>query len=162
MPRGSALPGVWSSAARRACPTCSWRGECVPSYRSLCRFRIEGKAALQAAWEQVFAVAARLGLARVGRVVVDTSKLRANTSSELVLEAEEFAPVQEALAQALAEAEAVDAREEAGRRAGADAYGPGLGAGADAGHRAGSTGGAGGEGALSRPAADEPAHAHSA
>jgi transposase len=85
-----------------------------PSYRSLCRFRIEGKAALEAAWEQVFAVAARLKLRRVGRVVVDTSKLRANTSSELVLAEEEYAAVQEALAQALAEAEAVDAREEQG------------------------------------------------
>ena len=86
----------------------------VPSYRSLCRFRLEGKAALQAAWEQVFAVAAELGLARVGRVVIDTSKLRANTSPEMVLTAEEFAPVREALQQALAEAEAVDAREAEG------------------------------------------------
>ena len=86
----------------------------VPSYRSLCRFRLEGKAALQAAWEQVFAVAAELRLARVGRVVIDTSKLRANTSPEMVLTAEEFAPVREALQQALAEAEAVDAREAEG------------------------------------------------
>ncbi len=83
----------------------------VPSYRSLCRFRLEGKQVLEAAWVQVFAVAARLGLARVGRVVVDTSKLRANTSPEMVLRAEEYAPLQEALQQALAEAEAVDARE---------------------------------------------------
>ena len=85
-----------------------------PSYRSLCRFRGEGKKALEAAWGQVFAVAARLKLTRVGRVVVDTSKLRANTSQELVLKEEEYAAVQAALEQALAEAEAVDAREKQG------------------------------------------------
>ncbi len=87
------------------------RGE-HPGYRSLCRFRVASQAVLEAAWLQLFAVAARLELPRVGRVVVDTSKLRANTSPELVLEAQEYEPVKEALAQALAEAEAMDAREE--------------------------------------------------
>lgn len=86
------------------------RGE-HPSYRSLCRFRVEGKETLEAAWLQVFAVAARLKLPRVGRVVVDTSKLRANTSQELVLTAQEYEPVKAALQQALAEAEALDAQE---------------------------------------------------
>lgn len=87
------------------------RGE-HPSYRSLCRFRVASQAVLEAAWLQLFAVAAELKLPRLGRVVVDTSKLRANTSQELVLEAAEYEPVKAALAQALAEAEAMDARED--------------------------------------------------
>ena len=83
----------------------------APSYRVFCSFRVEQPEALEAAWLSLFAVAKQAGMARLGRVVVDSSVLRANASKELVLEAKEYARLKEELARALAEAEEIDARE---------------------------------------------------
>jgi hypothetical protein len=49
----------------------------------------------------------------MGRIAVDSTKIRANASSEAVIKAEEFARIRQELAAILAEAEAVDAREDA-------------------------------------------------
>jgi hypothetical protein len=93
------------------------RGE-APCYRSLCRFRVEHPEAIAAGWASLFGVAARLGMGRVGRIVVDSGKLRANAAPESVLTEAEYGPVQEALARALVEAEAADAAEGEGGGAG--------------------------------------------
>lgn len=88
------------------------RGD-TPSYHTLCTARTQEGDYLEAVWEGLFAVAAAVGLERLGRIVVDSTKLRANASAEAVLKREEFAAVRAELTRILAEAAQVDAREAA-------------------------------------------------
>jgi transposase len=87
------------------------RGD-APSYRTLCTFRNEQAALLEEVWEGLFAVAGRAGLKRVGRIVVDSTKIRANASPEAVLSQDEYAPVRQELQRILSAAQEVDARED--------------------------------------------------
>ena len=87
------------------------RGD-TPSYQTLGVARTTQGEALTAVWEGLFAIAAAAGIERVGRIVVDSTKLRANASSEAVLKRAEFAPVRAELARILAEAAQADAQED--------------------------------------------------
>jgi transposase len=87
------------------------RGD-TPSYRTLCSARVEQQDLIEQVWVGLFAVAEAQGLQRLGHVVIDSTKLRADASPEAVLLAKEYGPVREELARILAEADAVDAREE--------------------------------------------------
>jgi transposase-like protein DUF772 len=86
------------------------RGD-TPSYRTLCTVRVEQGALLADVWVSLFAVAEAAGLKRLGHLVVDSTKLRANASPEAVLTANEYASVRQELAQILAEAAAADTAE---------------------------------------------------
>jgi hypothetical protein len=86
------------------------RGD-TPSYRTLCTVRVEQGALIEEVWVSLFAVAEAAGLKRLGHIVVDSTKLRADASPEAVLEAEEYAAVRQELAQILAEAAATDSAE---------------------------------------------------
>jgi hypothetical protein len=88
------------------------RGD-APSYRTLCTARTEEGAYLEAVWTGLFAIAAAVGLERLGKIVVDSTKMRAEASPEAVLTRNEFAPVRAELERILAEAAQVDAREAA-------------------------------------------------
>jgi transposase len=88
------------------------RGD-TPSYRTLCSFRIGSKDLLEKVWIGLFGVAKELGLKRLGRIVVDSTKLRANTSSEMILDRDEYAAVKQEFLQILDEAEAKDKQEDA-------------------------------------------------
>jgi len=87
------------------------RGD-TPSYRTLCSVRVEQADILERVWVGLFSVARECGMHRLGRIVVDSSKLRANTGSESVLERDEYAEMKSALKSILAEAEATDKRED--------------------------------------------------
>jgi len=93
------------------------RGD-TPSYHTLCTARTQEGEYLEAVWEGLFAVAAAVGLERLGRIVVDSTKLRADASPEAVVKRDEFAAVRAELARILAEAAQVDAREAAEGTAG--------------------------------------------
>src|SRR5229473_7021131 len=88
------------------------RGQ-TPCYHTLCTARVEEKEPLEAVWVALFGVAERLGLKRVGHVVIDSTKLRADASPEAVLTRAEFAPLLAELERILSVAQAVDAREDA-------------------------------------------------
>ena len=88
------------------------RGD-TPSYHTLCNARTSEGAYLEAVWEGLFAVAAGVGLERLGRITVDSSKFRADASPEAVVKREEFAAVRAELERILAQAAAADAREAA-------------------------------------------------
>jgi transposase len=88
------------------------RGD-APSYRTLCSVRVEQSELIEQVWVDLFAVADGVGLKRLGHIVVDSTKLRANASPEAVLTADEYEPVRQELQQILAEAAAVDAQEAA-------------------------------------------------
>ena len=51
-----------------------------PNYRTLARFRRENAAAFMAVFQETVILALRLGLARLGHVALDGTKLKANTS----------------------------------------------------------------------------------
>jgi transposase len=87
------------------------RGD-TPGYRTLCRTRVEQSELVEQVWISLFTVAGERGLKRLGHLVVDSTKLRADASPEAVVKAEEYAALRAELARILAEAEQVDAREE--------------------------------------------------
>jgi transposase len=87
------------------------RGD-TPGYRTLCRTRVEQSDQVEQVWISLFTVAGERGLKRLGQLVVDSTKLRADASPEAVIKAEEYEALRAELAGILAEAEAVDAREE--------------------------------------------------
>jgi hypothetical protein len=87
------------------------RGD-TPSYRTLCSVRKQCEEDVERLWIALFAIADELGMGRLGRVVLDSTKILANASDESVVKADEYANVREALARIIADAEKVDAREE--------------------------------------------------
>lgn len=87
------------------------RGD-APSYRTLCTARIEQKDLIEQVWVGLFAVASRVGIERMGKITIDSTKFRANASSEAVLKQKEYGAVLQELEQILAEAQEVDQKEE--------------------------------------------------
>src|SRR3954471_9493860 len=55
-------------------------GSGVPNYRTLARFRRDNAGAFTAVFQETVVLALRLGLARLGHVALDGTKLKANTS----------------------------------------------------------------------------------
>lgn len=86
------------------------RGD-APSYRTLCTARTEQGKFLEAVWEGLFSVAASVGIERLGRITVDSTKLRANASPEAVVSRDEYAAVRAELERIQAEVARIDARE---------------------------------------------------
>src|ERR687886_2381110 len=56
-----------------------------PNYRTLARFRRDNAAAFTAVFQQTVVLALRLGLAKLGHVALDGTKLRASTSKHKAL-----------------------------------------------------------------------------
>jgi transposase len=56
-----------------------------PNYRTLARFRRENGAAFTAVFQETVVLALRLGLARLGHVALDGTKLKANTSKHTAM-----------------------------------------------------------------------------
>ena len=83
----------------------------TPSYHTLCNARNQQKDHLEAIWVGLFKVAEASGIKRCGRIVVDSSKLRANAGKDATVKQSEFAPVLAELERILGEAERVDAAE---------------------------------------------------
>lgn len=86
------------------------RGD-APSYRTLCTARTEQSALLEAVWVGLFGVADAVGIERLGRLTVDSTKIRANASPDAVVRREEFAAVRAELERIQAEVARVDAQE---------------------------------------------------
>src|SRR6266568_3151874 len=56
-----------------------------PNYRTLARFRRENAAAFRTIFQETVVLALRLGLARLGHVALDGTKLKANTSKHTAM-----------------------------------------------------------------------------
>jgi transposase len=87
------------------------RGD-TPGYRTLCRTRVEQSELIEQVWISLFTVAGERGLKRLGHLVVDSTKLRADASPEAVVKAEEYEALRAELARILDEAAKIDEREE--------------------------------------------------
>jgi transposase len=84
----------------------------APSYRTLCSARLDYRSVLEEVWSSMFAAASRAGIRRLGRIVLDSTKIRANASGESVVRQSEYAAVLEELARILGEAAFADESEE--------------------------------------------------
>jgi transposase len=87
------------------------RGE-APSYRTLCSFRVEHIDMLEQVWLSLFTWAGNAGMNRLGRIAIDSSKFRADASSDSVVKAENFTKIREVLERILEEVKAADAHDE--------------------------------------------------
>lgn len=88
------------------------RGD-TPSYRTLCTARKILHAQLEEVWEALFAVAAAAKMHRLGRLVLDSSRWRADAGREATVGRDEVAVVLAEFRRILAEAEQADLAEEA-------------------------------------------------
>jgi transposase len=87
------------------------RGD-TPSYHTLCSFRINQSDLIEKVWVGLFAVAKGAGLERLGRITIDSTKMRASAGPESVVKAEEYDDVLAELGEILKEAEAADAKDD--------------------------------------------------
>jgi len=87
------------------------RGD-TPGYRTLCRTRVDQSELIEQVWISLFTVAGERGLKRLGHLVVDSTKLRADASPEAVVKAAEYEALRAELARILEEAAQTDDREE--------------------------------------------------
>lgn len=87
------------------------RGD-TPCYRTLCTFRVEQRQLIEQAWSALFDVAGQAGLSRLGRITIDSTKIRANAASEATVCEKEFESCKSELERILKEAEEIDASED--------------------------------------------------
>src|SRR4051794_15891920 len=87
-----------------------------PTYRTLARFRRENAAAFRTIFQETVVLALRLGLARLGHVALDGTKLKANTSKHKAMSygrmRQREAQLREEIARLLDQAETQDAVED--------------------------------------------------
>ena len=88
------------------------RGDC-PSYRTLCSARVKYEQLIEEVWIHLFSTAEQMGIKRLGRIVVDSTKLRADASDESVVVAHEMQTMLDHIQQILNEASEADVREDA-------------------------------------------------
>src|SRR3954462_8688622 len=97
----------------------------APNYRTLARFRRDNAAAFTAVFQETVILALRLGLARLGHVALDGTKLKANTSKHKAMNygrmRQREAQLKEEIARLVEQAEAQDTAED--REYGADSDG---------------------------------------
>jgi transposase len=98
----------------------------APHYRTLARFRRDNAAAFTAVFQETVVLALRLGLAKLGHVALDGTKLRANTSKHKAMNygwmQRREAHLKEEIARLVAQAEAQDAAEDQEYGADSDGY----------------------------------------
>jgi transposase len=87
------------------------RGD-TPSYRTLCSFRVEHADLIETVWVGMFAVAEQAGMKRLGRIVIDSTKMHADAGPEAVVKADEYEAVLKELQSILNEAQATDTSED--------------------------------------------------
>jgi transposase len=124
------LPGVRSSRklarlAQQEATGVYLAGGGQPDYRTLARFRRNNGAAFTVVFQETVVLALRLGLAKLGHVALDGTKLRANTSKHTAMRygrmKEREAQLEQAIARLVPQAEVQDATED--RAYGVDADG---------------------------------------
>jgi len=97
-----------------------------PNYRTLARFRRENAAAFTAVFQDTVILALRLGLARLGHVALDGTKLKANTSKHKAMSygrmRQREAQLKEEIARLVERAEAQDTAEDQEYGADSDGY----------------------------------------
>ena len=86
------------------------RGE-TPSYRTLCSARVSLRTEIELCWQGMFVVADELGIKRLGRLDLDSTKIKADVSKDSVVNRSDFEPSLRKLKEILAEAQSQDDQE---------------------------------------------------
>lgn len=86
------------------------RGE-APSYRTLCSARLAHKESLEQIFATLIHLARNSGMPRLGRIAIDSTKIRADVSPDSVLRKRDFDTALEIVERILSEAEQADAAE---------------------------------------------------
>ena len=98
----------------------------APQYRTLARFRRDNAAAFTVVFQETVILALRLGLAKLGHVALDGTKLRANTSKHKAMSygwmQRREAQLKDEIARLVAQAETQDATEDQEYGADSDGY----------------------------------------
>ena len=101
-------------------------GSGQPNYRTLARFRRDNAAAFTAVFQQTVVLALRLGLARLGHVALDGTKLKANTSKHKAMSygrmKQREAHLREEIARLVEQAEVQDVTDDQAYGADSDGY----------------------------------------
>lgn len=87
------------------------RGD-TPSYRTLCSFRVHHSDIIERVFVELYAVADECGMKRLGALVVDSSKYRADAGPEAVIKKDEYQSILDELEQILQEAREADDKDE--------------------------------------------------
>lgn len=87
------------------------RGD-TPSYHTISSFRVKESATIDRIFKQLFEIATECNMPRLGRIVIDSSKFRANASPESVVKAKHYDALLAELKQILKEAEEADKQDE--------------------------------------------------
>lgn len=87
------------------------RGD-APSYRTLCNFRVLHSYLVEKVWIGMFAIAKEVNIPRLGRIVIDSSKVRADAGPEAVVRKDEYESVLTELRHILKEAQDADTHED--------------------------------------------------
>jgi transposase len=83
-----------------------------PSYRTLCTARCECKDLMDSLWIEMYRLAAECGMEYMGKIAVDSTKIRADVSMDSVVARKEMDEVLASFREILKEAEMTDARED--------------------------------------------------
>jgi transposase len=98
----------------------------APNYRTLARFRRDNAAAFTTVFQETVLLALRLGLAKLGHVALDGTKLRANTSKHKAMSygwmRQREAQLKDEIARLVVQAEAQDTAEDQEYGADSDGY----------------------------------------
>ena len=87
------------------------RGD-TPSYHTISDFRVRYSHLIELVWLQLFLIADQCGMKRMGRIVIDSSKFRADAGPEAVIKANEFQPVLDELREIFKEASRIDKKDD--------------------------------------------------
>jgi transposase len=83
-----------------------------PKFRAICEFRIRQQTQIKELFGQLLELAKRLNILKLGRLVLDSTKIKANASSGKTIKADDYAETLKSIDDYLANAQAQDSEED--------------------------------------------------
>lgn len=83
-----------------------------PKFRAICEFRIRQQGPIKELFSQLLGIARKLNLLKIGRLVLDSTKIKANASSSRVIKADEYDAALKSIDDYLKRAQDQDSKED--------------------------------------------------
>lgn len=84
-----------------------------PKFRAICEFRLKHAENIKKLFPQMVQIAQKLNIAKIGRLILDGTKMRANANSKRTIKAEKYDDILKSIEEYLASSEHKDAEEDA-------------------------------------------------